>query len=59
MKALSDTFSPIMGRPIDALNEMLVSVGGYGALFCCVQGLVNPGDEVSACPTVSFPGPKI
>lgn len=22
-----------------------MSVGAYGALFCAVQGLINPGDE--------------
>lgn len=46
MKALSDTFSPIQGRKIDPNTEIVVTVGAYGSLFCAVQGLVNPGDEV-------------
>jgi aspartate/methionine/tyrosine aminotransferase len=46
VKALSDTFSPMYGRTIDPNEEVLISVGAYGALFSAVQGLVNPGDEV-------------
>ena len=47
VKALSETYSPLFGRNIDMNEEILCSVGAYGALFCAVQGLVNPGDEVS------------
>ena len=45
-QALSDTFSPIVGQNIDPNTDVIVTVGAYGALFYCVQGLVNPGDEV-------------
>ena len=46
VKALANTFSPLMSHDIDAMNEVLITVGAYGSLFCAVQGLVNPGDEV-------------
>ena len=46
MKALSETYSPLFGRNIDMFDEILCTVGAYGSLFCAVQGLINPGDEV-------------
>jgi kynurenine--oxoglutarate transaminase/cysteine-S-conjugate beta-lyase/glutamine--phenylpyruvate transaminase len=33
-------------RPINANTEIVINVGAYGSLFCAVQGLINPGDEV-------------
>ena len=44
--ALAALYSPLIGQQVDPNDEILVSVGAYGALFCCVQGLINPGDEV-------------
>jgi len=46
LKALSETYSPLFGRNIDMNREILCTVGAYGSLYCAVQGLVNPGDEV-------------
>ncbi|XP_052833493.1 kynurenine--oxoglutarate transaminase 3 isoform X2 [Octopus bimaculoides] len=43
---LSKVYSPIMGRTIDPFKEILISVGGYGALYSCINGFLNPGDEV-------------
>ena len=45
-KALSVTYSPLFGRNIDTNEEILCTFGAYGSLFCAMQGLVNPGDEV-------------
>ncbi|XP_041370941.1 kynurenine--oxoglutarate transaminase 3-like isoform X2 [Gigantopelta aegis] len=46
VKALAKLYSPLIGQTIDPMSQLLVSVGAYGALFCAIQGLVNPGDEV-------------
>ncbi|XP_070177162.1 kynurenine--oxoglutarate transaminase 3-like isoform X2 [Littorina saxatilis] len=46
IKALSEVYSPLLKRPVDPMTEVLVSVGAYGSLFCIIQGMVNPGDEV-------------
>jgi len=46
VKALSDTYSPLFGRNIDMNEEILCTFGAYGSLFCAMQSLINPGDEV-------------
>ncbi|KAJ8300948.1 hypothetical protein KUTeg_022467 [Tegillarca granosa] len=43
---LSNLYSPMIGHKIDPNHEVTISVGAYGVLFCTVQGLINPGDEV-------------
>ena len=48
VKALANVYSPLLKRDVDPMTEVLVSVGAYGALFCIIQGMVNPGDEVGA-----------
>ena len=30
------------------MDEVLVTDGAYEALYCAIQGHVNPGDEVTA-----------
>lgn len=42
---LAKTFSPMLGREVKPMEEILVTVGAYGSLYCTVQGLVDPGDE--------------
>ncbi|GAB1598722.1 kynurenine--oxoglutarate transaminase 3-like [Argonauta hians] len=46
VETLSNVYSPIMNRKIDPFKEILISVGGYGSLYCCINGFLNPGDEV-------------
>lgn len=46
VNALSMLYAPLLKRDIDPMTEVLVSVGAYGSLFCTMQGMVNPGDEV-------------
>ncbi|XP_028165953.1 kynurenine--oxoglutarate transaminase 3 [Ostrinia furnacalis] len=43
---LSKVYSPLIGRQIDPLNEILVSSGAYEALFSAILGHVDKGDEV-------------
>lgn len=45
VSALSKLYSPLIGQKLDPNTNVSVSVGAYGALFCAVQGLINPGDE--------------
>lgn len=47
MKILAKFFSRIVGREIDPMEDILVSVGAYQALFCTFQALIDEGDEVT------------
>lgn len=46
VKILARFFSRIVGHEIDPLEDILVTVGAYEALFCAFQALVDEGDEV-------------
>lgn len=46
VKVLAKFFGRILSREIDPMQEVLVSVGAYGTLFCAFQALVDEGDEV-------------
>lgn len=39
-------YSQLIGRPVDPLKEILITVGAYEALLSIFLGLINPGDEV-------------
>ena len=44
--ALAKHYSPLVGRNIDPLTEVTVSVGATEAIFALMQAIVNDGDEV-------------
>ncbi|XP_062334714.1 kynurenine--oxoglutarate transaminase 1 isoform X1 [Osmerus eperlanus] len=46
VKILAKFFGMIVGREVDAMEDILVTVGAYQALFCTFQALVDEGDEV-------------
>ncbi|KAF2361420.1 Aminotransferase class I/classII [Trinorchestia longiramus] len=46
-KALSSLYGPLLGREqLDPALNVMVTWGASDALFTCIMGLVNPGDEV-------------
>uniref|UniRef100_A0A674NXY7 Kynurenine aminotransferase 1 n=1 Tax=Takifugu rubripes TaxID=31033 RepID=A0A674NXY7_TAKRU len=46
VKSLAKFFSRVIGHEIDPLEDILVTVGAYQALFSAFQALINEGDEV-------------
>jgi aspartate/methionine/tyrosine aminotransferase len=44
--ALSNHYSPLVGRIINPLTEITISVGATEGLFAIMQAYLNPGDEV-------------
>jgi len=46
VNALAKFYSPLLGRQLDPLKEILVTFGATEAIFCIIASLVNPGDEV-------------
>ncbi|PQE06941.1 kynurenine aminotransferase protein [Rutstroemia sp. NJR-2017a WRK4] len=45
-KVLADTYSPLLGRPVDPESEILVTTGASEGLLSIVMGYVEPGEEV-------------
>nr|XP_019584331.1 PREDICTED: kynurenine--oxoglutarate transaminase 1 isoform X1 [Rhinolophus sinicus] len=45
-KILASFFGKLLGQELDPLENVLVTVGAYGALFTALQALVDEGDEV-------------
>lgn len=43
---LAKLYSPLIGRELDPLNEIIVTSGAYEALFSAILGHVDEGDEV-------------
>ena len=46
VEALATHYSPLLGRTIDPLTEVTVSVGATEALYALMQAIINDGDEV-------------
>ncbi|KAM3660255.1 kynurenine--oxoglutarate transaminase 3-like [Ammospiza maritima maritima] len=46
VKVLAQFFEKLLGRELDPMTNVMVTVGAYQALFCCFQALVDEGDEV-------------
>ncbi|EDV22343.1 uncharacterized protein TRIADDRAFT_28708, partial [Trichoplax adhaerens] len=46
INALTELYEPLHRRKINSDTDILVTVGGYGSLYCSIMGLINPGDEV-------------
>ncbi|XP_056601477.1 kynurenine--oxoglutarate transaminase 1 isoform X2 [Triplophysa dalaica] len=46
VKILAKFFSRIVGQEIDPMEDVLVTVGAYQALYCTFQALIDEGDEV-------------
>lgn len=47
VKIIAKIFGRILGHEIDAMEEVLITMGAYQAVFCAIQALVYEGDEVS------------
>eukprot|EP01103_Thecamoeba_quadrilineata_P018483 TRINITY_DN704_c0_g1_i3.p1 TRINITY_DN704_c0_g1~~TRINITY_DN704_c0_g1_i3.p1 ORF type:complete len:405 (-),score=59.12 TRINITY_DN704_c0_g1_i3:419-1633(-) len=45
VKALSETFSPLLNREINPLTEVLVTCGAAQSLYNACGAFINPGDE--------------
>lgn len=46
VNAIGKTYTKLMGREIDPINEVLVTVGAYGSLFNAMTALLEKNDEV-------------
>ena len=46
VNALSRVYSPLFGREIAPLTEIVITTGATVGIFATIQALVNPGDEV-------------
>ena len=46
VNAIAEMYGKFHGRELNPMTEVLVTGGAYESLFCIIQGMVNPGDEV-------------
>ena len=53
VEVLAQRYSKHMGRTIDPMSEVATTVGASQALYLSLQALIDPGDEVSDCPSVA------
>lgn len=45
-KVLAEDYSARFGREINPATEIATAVGATNALYCALQGMISPGDEV-------------
>lgn len=46
VKAVAAVYSPLFGRDLDPMTEIVVTDGATEGIFATIQALVEPGDEV-------------
>ena len=46
VKALANVYSPLFGRELNPLTEIVTTVGATEGIFATIQALIEPGDEV-------------
>ncbi|KAL1450893.1 hypothetical protein WDU94_003204 [Cyamophila willieti] len=46
VQAIGKLYSGLINRSLNPNSEVLVTVGAYEALFCAINGVLHPGDEV-------------
>ncbi|XP_022094006.1 kynurenine--oxoglutarate transaminase 3-like [Acanthaster planci] len=46
VNAIAALYGKLMGREIDSMEEVMVTVGAYQSLFSIFMSLISPGDEV-------------
>lgn len=59
VKILAQLFGKLLGRELDPMTNVMVTVGAYQALFCCFQAFVDEGDEVTQDPPIALCGPQV
>ncbi|MEX1018537.1 MAG: aminotransferase class I/II-fold pyridoxal phosphate-dependent enzyme [Litorilinea sp.] len=46
VNALAQVYSPLFGRELDPMSEIVATVGATEGIFATMQALLDPGDEV-------------
>ena len=46
VEALAEHYGPLVGRKIDPLSEVAISVGASEGIYAIMQSMLNEGDEV-------------
>lgn len=59
VKILAQLFGKLLGRDLDPMTNVMVTVGAYQALFCCFQAFVDEGDEVTQDPPIALHSPQV
>lgn len=45
VKVISELYSKLLGHPIDAMKEILITIGAYESLYCIINAFIDEGDE--------------